>query len=120
MQIDFMTAKPRDVIARSIALHPSLFADAMRATAKTHNAARETFRAAGRRPDYQACQAATRLANACNRVADLVEGGESNAAPQIMAGGMDSWVSALNVAARLQCLSPALVADIASRADSVL
>lgn len=107
MTIDYMTATPREVIARSIAMHPSLYADAMRDAAKTHR----HYAASVHRADVASI--AKRLALACELAADKIEADDVEA---ILFIGADCWISALNVACKLQCVPPSLRGDIAARA----
>lgn len=106
MTIDYMTATPREVIARSIAMHPSLYADAMRDVARMHR------QHAANMASYDAISVTKRLALACELAADKIEADDVEA---ILFIGADCWISALNVACKLQCVPPSLRGDIAAR-----
>lgn len=104
--IDFLTATPREVIQRSITCHPSLYRDAMLEAVASHS----SYAAISH--DKTAAEIAARLGKECRFVAECIESENTDA---IIRGGMDSWISALSIAFRLQCVPHSLRADIVAR-----
>lgn len=105
------TPTPDAIIRRSLVCHPSMFAQLAHQAHKAHAEAAATMN------HHQAQATAKRLARACADLhawADDCECADQVTA-RIMGAGMDSWISALNIAARLQCLPPHLVSEAAGR-----
>lgn len=105
--IDFTTCNMRDVIARSILMHPSLYREAMIRAAEVHdNYSRMTH-------DKQAANMAARSRAACLNVYDAIDREDADG----IAANFLQKVVAFSEAAKLQCLTPALASDIAKRED---
>lgn len=120
-ELDFLTATPREVLTRSLILHPSLFAEGLAQVQRDHGKARELYRAAGPSPDAGACQTATRHHDAARKCIEWAQQLDaSDAAQKMINAGAPYWRPALDVACRLQCVPVSLVADIAARAPARL
>jgi len=102
--IDFMTCSADDVIARSLRLHPSLYAEALFAAANTHTQA-----AALMVHDATAREVAKRCAADCNNVALAVGRGHLGTL------SFGERIQAFTVACRLQCVNFALAKAIIGR-----
>ena len=109
LHFDILTATPRDVIRRSMAMHPTLFAEAMEAAARTHGQY-----AASPIADRRAARIAAGCHDDCTQVADWIRDDDLAA---IMAE-LRFWIPALNVAFRLQCIPASYHGAIACRAES--
>lgn len=106
-EINFLTCSMDDVIARSIALHPSLLAERLRDVATIHSkAAREMLGDLER-------GTAIKMANDCRSAASSVEhlGHFVNAT-------FGQRLQAFSAAARLQCLTLSQAQAIAARDDA--
>ena len=100
----------RDVILRSLVCHPTLFADAMTDVANVH------ANAASILAHHEAEHTAKRLVNAARTMGVQARTYATNAVlDSICRGGMDYWITALNVAGRLQCLPHSLLSEAAER-----
>ena len=100
----------RDVILRSLTCHPTLFADAMADVAKVHADAASIM------DHHIAKVTAQRLASAARTMDIQARTYATNAALGVICrSGMDYWVTALNVASRLQCLPRPLISEAAER-----
>lgn len=102
--IDYLTATSRDVIARSIAMHPSLFIDAMHDSAQIH-------RDHARDMSGHSRAIALRMADAAEIVARHIAAEDIDA----IMSEIRYHVPALGRALKLQCVPRSLWADIASR-----
>ena len=102
--IDFMTCSADDVIARSLRLHPSLYAEALFAAANTHTQA-----AALMVHDATAREFAKRCAADCYNVALAVGRGHLGTL------SFGERIQAFTVACRLQCVNFALAKAIIGR-----
>lgn len=105
----------RDIIVRSLVCHPSLYAEALAEARRTHAQARDIASM------HQVRETAARLAAAAQvmahdaaRCADTAEA-EALAQAWVTHRGPDYWATALNLAARLQCLPPHVKAEAAQR-----
>lgn len=104
MTIDYMSCSAGDVIRRSLALHPSLFAESVRNVGHIHGQAACTM------VDGEAVRMSRRMAEQCRELAERIEAGDT-------LDGLDCGrtVIAFSVAARLNCLSHAIAKDILAR-----
>ena len=107
MQIDFMTATPKDVIERSILMHDSVLAENLRRSAIEHRA----YAANPTHCDQTVPGIAMGMAKQCERAAILVEDGNVNAIMR----EMSLWIPTLNLACRLQCVPMSVQKDIVER-----
>jgi hypothetical protein len=99
-------ATAAQIIRRSVVCHPSLFAEALQSATDTHRAA------AALMTNHQSRNVALKLEGACRSMKNWIACGEyepDDTVASIMAGSFDYWISALNIAARLQCLPRHLV-----------
>ena len=103
--IDFNTATAQDVIERSVVAHPGLLQEALRTVARTHTDFAQCT------SDPLACGIATKLGRQCLWAAANVR---DNRIDLIMRD-MGQWTSALNCAAKLQCIPRHCLDGIASR-----
>ena len=111
--IDFMTCSADDVIARSLRLHPSLYAEALFAAANTHTQA-----AALMVHDATAREVAKRCAADCHNVALAVGPPQAPLLTAWINLGTLSFgerIQAFTVACRLQCINFALAKAIIGR-----
>jgi hypothetical protein len=102
--IDFMTCSADDVIARSVVCHPSMLADQLCATAAIHE------RSAAEMHDRLARETAERMARDARTIADRLANGGTG---ELTHG---QTIIVFSAAARLQCISHGLAADIVGRA----
>lgn len=105
--IDFNTCSMRDVIARSVLLHPSVLADSMRQVQKIHHAAACTFTG----KDTPAGRIAAQMRNLASGVANDIALDRLN----IEALHPMALLMTFAAAAKLQCLTSAIVTSIAAR-----
>ena len=104
--IDLDIATIGDVIARSCAMHPTLFADAMRNTRAVHTGFMNVTR------DFDAFRAAQGMAKSLDAMEKaLRRTGRIDAASL----EMGARVQAFAIAARLQCIPSSVQADITAR-----
>jgi len=105
---------PRDIIRRSIVMHPTLLAEALDRAAATHRAAAASMMS------RQACQAAHKLAHDCADAANALRAvGDVDAlTDDFMAAGLGVWTSVLIQAARLQCLPQSVASQACERLDA--
>lgn len=106
--IDFLTATPREVIARSMLMHPALFAEVMRSMARLHG----TY--AANTHSSEAARIANDCQSACACVAHLID---ENSIDGIMLH-ISRWVPALDTALKLQIVPRSVWADIAARGEA--
>jgi hypothetical protein len=107
LNIDFNTCTMADVIARSLLLHPSLFAETLERVARTHREASYSLRF-----DSKAADIAARMARECEFMADDISTGRG-----LNSLEFGETIQAFGVACKLQCISPGLGQEIAARAD---
>ncbi len=109
--IDFLTASPREVLARSIARHPSVMSERLAHIAADHaRFSRNCY-------DRTAADIAARMSAECRALARMVDnGGEPDSvALAIIDLGLSHSVQALTVAMELQLVPRSLRGDIAGR-----
>lgn len=105
MEINFLTCKPRDVIARSIALHPSLYAEELEGLARLHaNFAAHCY-------DASAAQAAKGLSEDCELAARYAREQRTDR----ICEALGTLIPAFEAACKLQCVPRNLRADIMAR-----
>lgn len=93
----------RDIIARSMLLHPSLFREAMDSLAKVHrDFAAQTYNNA-------AAKAARDLSDACKMVSTLIYDGNIDSIME----SLRYSIPALSAAGKLQCLPRHMITDAA-------
>lgn len=101
-----------EIINQSIAMHPTLYAEALTNVAHEHRAyAHKTH-------NLIAHRTAMRLAAAAFEAASMVRNDQDAMAMLESKHGMDNWLTALNVAARLQCIPHHVVADAVEHVDA--
>jgi len=104
--INVLTCRMVDVIERSAVCHPSAFADQLRDMGRLH------ADYAGLSRDSVAAASAARASADCYAIADRIAADNL----ELAALSFGERLQAFSVAARLQCISRLLQADIAGRA----
>ena len=105
-EIDFLTCTMRDVIARSVACHPSLFAESLENTARIHHEFCVTTM------DKTATRIALDMRAAC--LAAAVSARDDNV-DAIISHGRTSMICAFTAAMKLQCLPRYIANEICDR-----
>lgn len=110
--MDYHTATMADVILRSLAMHPSMLADAMEQAARAHTAAQYAMAA-----DTVASNAAGGLAADAHTVTLLIRGGHLCDADAARIGRLSfgRQIMLFTAAAHLQCLPHHVMRSIAER-----
>ena len=104
--IDLNTANMGDVIARSCAMHPTLFADAMRSTRAVHTGFMNVTR------DFAAFRAAQGMAKSLDEMEKALRRTGAIDPASLEFGAK---VQAFSIAARLQCIPSSVQTDITAR-----
>lgn len=111
--IDFTTCSARDVILRSVTCHPSMLRDALASVRKTHRDYATLAYDNGRK---EASVAASSMAKALTKAIKLVEGCDT--AERItdeICQDCSMYVQVFTQAAKLQCVTHGVQADIMAR-----
>lgn len=102
-----------NIIDRSIACHPSLFAHALDTAAKVHSEALRTM------TFLRAVATARRLEKACITMANAINEQRFSGDEAVIAGP-DHWITALNIAVRLQALPRHILTQAAIRTQEAI
>lgn len=103
-ELDFQTATMKDIIARSIAMHPSLLVDSMVEISNIH-------RQYGQLSTGPTATSARNMAIACEEAIDFIEDGDLDA----LCANFSAYIQTFEQACRLQCITPATKREIAER-----